>query len=69
MGVDSSKVILFGEDYGATLAVWAKQKYPHLIDGVWASSAQVRPVINHGHLTINIGQAYRQAGGDRCYEM
>lgn len=68
-GVKNSKVILFGEEYGAALAVWARQKYPHLVDGVWASSAYVRPVINHAHLAINIGQTYRQVGGQRCYDV
>lgn len=65
----SSKVILFGEDYGGALAVWARQKYPHLVDGVWASSAYVRPVINHGHLAINIGQTYKEAGSQACYDV
>lgn len=33
------RVILWGNGYGAALAVNARQKYPHLVDGVWASSA------------------------------
>lgn len=33
-----SRVILWGSGYGATLATWARKKYPHLIDGTWSSS-------------------------------
>lgn len=66
-GVKASKVILFGEEYGGALAVWARQKFPHLVDGVWASSAYVNPQINHIQLAQNIGKTYRQIGGDRCY--
>lgn len=38
LNTTTSKVILFGSGYGATLATWARQKYPHLVDGVWSSS-------------------------------
>lgn len=34
----TSRVILWGSGYGATLATWARKKYPHLIDGAWSSS-------------------------------
>lgn len=30
----TNRVILWGSGYGGTLAVMARQKYPHLIDGV-----------------------------------
>lgn len=33
-----SRVILSGSGYGGTLAAWARQRYPHLIYGVWSSS-------------------------------
>lgn len=33
VGFDS-KVILFGSGYGATMATWARKKYPHLVSGV-----------------------------------
>lgn len=38
-GAANSPVILWGLGYGGSLAVWARQKYPQLVDGVWASSA------------------------------
>lgn len=37
----SNKVILYGVDRGAAYAVWAKQRYPQLIDGVLAYGAQL----------------------------
>ncbi|XP_023312840.1 putative serine protease K12H4.7 [Anoplophora glabripennis] len=35
------KWILFGGSYSGSLATWARQKYPHLIHGVMASSSPV----------------------------
>lgn len=31
-------VILYGRGYGGTIAVWARKKLPHLVDGAWSSS-------------------------------
>lgn len=31
-------VILYGRGYGGTVAVWARKKLPHLVDGAWSSS-------------------------------
>ena len=33
-----SKVILWGSGYGGTIATWTRQKYPHMVNGVWSSS-------------------------------
>lgn len=35
----NSRVIMAGGSYSATMVAWFRQKYPHLIDGGWASSA------------------------------
>lgn len=32
------RVVVWGVGYGGTIAVMARKKYPHLVDGVWASS-------------------------------
>jgi thymus-specific serine protease len=42
----NSNVILYGKGIGASVAVWTKQKYPHLVNGVWASSAPLRSQLN-----------------------
>lgn len=33
-----SRTIVWGSGYGATLAVWARKKFPHLIAAAWSSS-------------------------------
>uniref|UniRef100_A0A336MYZ1 CSON007083 protein n=1 Tax=Culicoides sonorensis TaxID=179676 RepID=A0A336MYZ1_CULSO len=68
-GTANSKVILYGERYGSALAVWARQKYPHLVDGVWASSAYLSPVVNHLSLAENIGRTFKRIGGQQCYDV
>lgn len=35
---ESSAVILWGSGHGASIATWARKKYPHLVDGAWSSS-------------------------------
>lgn len=60
-------VILFGFNYGGSLVTWFRQKYPHLVDGAWASSTPlIAKVDNFGYNEI-IGETYRQIGGSECY--
>ena len=42
---NNNRVILWGVGNGATLAVIARKKFPHLVDGVWASGALFRDVV------------------------
>lgn len=37
-----AKVIVAGTAYGGNLAVWFRQKYPHLVDGIWSSSGALK---------------------------
>jgi thymus-specific serine protease len=64
----NSNVILFGKGIGAAVAVWAKQKYPHLINGVWASSAPLYTSLNFREYMENVGYTLRSIGGQRCYD-
>jgi lysosomal Pro-X carboxypeptidase len=43
----NARVILFGKSTGAAIAVWARQKYPFLVDGVLASSASLLSAVNN----------------------
>lgn len=38
------QVAVVGGSYSATMATWARLKYPHLIDAAYASSAPLRAV-------------------------
>lgn len=39
----NARVIVWGSGTGGKLAVWARQKYPHLINGAWSSSGLFQP--------------------------
>jgi len=36
-------VILWGSGFGGVLSVWARSRYPHLINAAWSSSGHVQP--------------------------
>lgn len=61
-------VIVVGLTYSGNLAVWFRQKYPHLADGAVASSAPVLSVVNHQLYKETAGETYRSVGGDECYD-
>ncbi|CRL08701.1 CLUMA_CG021225, isoform A [Clunio marinus] len=62
-----SKVIAYGQLYGGSVAVWARSKYPHLIDGVWASSARLNAVFDFTQMLEAIANTLVQVGGLQCY--
>lgn len=66
-GASNSSVIVIGGHYSASLAVWFRQKYPHLCTGAWASSAPLQSLVNHQQYKELAGAAYRSAGGQECY--
>lgn len=43
LGTTNPKVGLWGVSHGGSLAIWAKRKYPHLIDAAWSSSGKLLP--------------------------
>jgi hypothetical protein len=62
----NSKVILFGRGFGGRLAAWARQKYPNLIDGAWASSAPINAISDFGEFFENLGDSIEELGGPEC---
>lgn len=61
-------VIVVGGSYSATMAVWFRQKYPHLVKGAWASSAPLQAKLNYFEYTETVGKSLRKIGGDECYD-
>lgn len=65
-GAANSRVILWGRGYGGSLAVWARQKYPNLVDGVWASSAPINAVMEFPQFMSNAYYTINSIGGPEC---
>lgn len=61
-------VILVGGSYSATMAVWFRQKYPHLVKGAWASSAPLQAKLNYFEYTETVGKSIKKVGGEECYQ-
>lgn len=61
-------VITHGYDHGGALAVWLRQRYPDLVDGVWASSASLHARKDFGEYLVNIGDSIRKVSGEHCYQ-
>lgn len=66
-GAGESAVVVIGSHYGGNLAIWFRQKYPHLTVGAWGSSAPLLSIINHQLYKETAGASYRSFGGDACY--
>lgn len=65
-GAQNSRVILWGQGYGGSLAVWARQKYPSLVDGAFASSAPINAVLEHPQFMRNTFYTINSIGGPEC---
>lgn len=68
-GAQNSTVIMAGRNYGGSLAVWFRQKYPHLTAGVWASSASLQALQNHEQYKVLAAGTIRKWAGDECYNV
>ncbi|XP_050082986.1 putative serine protease K12H4.7 [Anopheles aquasalis] len=67
MGDPNARVILNGVGYTGTLASWARQRFPNIIDGAWASSAPVRAAVSFPEFSQDVGNIIRTKGSDACY--
>ncbi|XP_049286081.1 thymus-specific serine protease-like [Anopheles funestus] len=63
----NAKVILMGTAYGGALATWFRQKYPHLVSGVWVSSGAIEADFAFASYNVALGESIRQYGSDTCY--
>uniref|UniRef100_A0A182STR5 Uncharacterized protein n=1 Tax=Anopheles maculatus TaxID=74869 RepID=A0A182STR5_9DIPT len=46
---------------------WARQRFPNIIDGAWASSSPVRATANFEEFAVEVGNIIRVKGSDQCY--
>lgn len=65
-GFGSSGVILVGASYSATMATWARLKYPHLVNGVWASSGPLYAKVDFFEYNEVMTESVRVVGGEKC---
>lgn len=56
-GAEKSGVIMIGGSYSATMVAWFRQKYPHLVNGAWASSAPVFAKMEFTGTSSGLGEA------------
>lgn len=65
-GLRDSKVFVAGGSYSATMAVWIRQKYPHVIDAAWASSAPLDAKVDFKEYKEVMTESIRIVGGEDC---
>lgn len=61
-----SGVILVGGSYSATMATWFVQKYPHLANGAWSSSAPLEAKVDFVEYKEVVSEAFEIVGGPNC---
>lgn len=64
---DKARVVLLGTGYAGAIATWARQRYPHLVDGVWVSAGQLDARLNYKEYAVRVGEVIREHGSDECY--
>jgi thymus-specific serine protease len=65
-GAENSRVVLWGRSYAGSLAIWARQKYPNLIDIAWGSSSPLNAVVENSQTLVNSYATITQIGGPEC---
>jgi hypothetical protein len=62
----NSGVILVGGSYSASMVTWFMQKYPHLANGAWASSAPLLAKVDFTEYKEIVDFAIQKVGGSKC---
>lgn len=60
-------MILVGWDYGGSYATWFAQKYPHLVNGVWASGARIFQTLEQQQPASVVENITRTFGSEECF--
>lgn len=63
-----SSVFVVGASYSASIAIWMRQKYPHLVKGAWASSGPVLAQFDFKEYKEIMAQSFALVGGEECIE-
>lgn len=64
--VRNSGVIMVGGSYSATMVTWFLQKYPHLVNGVWSSSAPLHAQVDFVEYKEVVSYSMDRRGGSEC---
>ncbi|CAG9559952.1 unnamed protein product [Danaus chrysippus] len=64
----NSKVVLYGGSYAANMALWFKQRYPHLVVGVVASSGPIKAQVDFPEYLEVVHKAFLSEGGQECVD-
>lgn len=62
----NSPVVLWGRGLGGSYAVWARQKYPHLVNGAFGSSAHLQATLEYPQFMSNTFYTLNTVGGANC---
>jgi len=68
LGTHNNRVIVWGTGYGATLATFARKKYPHLVHAVFASSGTFRAEVFDTSYHDNLSANLREHGSTNCHQ-
>lgn len=63
----NAEIILIGDQYGGSLAVWYHHSYPGVVNGVWATSANLLAHTDFPEFLETVGENIVRIGGDDCY--
>jgi hypothetical protein len=65
-GAKHAGVILVGGSYSSSMVTWFRQKYPHLVNGVWASSGPLLAKLDFVEYKEIMTESIKLVGGEAC---